>query len=109
MADDHDEQLIEATGVRRTRLTEALLHGPDRLRRSWSDRVGTHLAGAFLAVLGCAVCVAVAFVMHLLSGDPAIGRARTGLTGGVPPTSTASPAPGPASSAATAPTGQETP
>ncbi|MGG5259273.1 hypothetical protein [Phycicoccus avicenniae] len=79
MADNYDEQLIEATGVRRGRLAEALLHGPDRLRRTWDDRVGTHLAGAFLAVLGCAVCVAVAFVVHLLADDPAIGRSRAGL------------------------------
>ncbi|MGL5818560.1 MAG: hypothetical protein ACRCYR_13415 [Phycicoccus sp.] len=77
MADDYDEQLIEATRVRRDRLTEALLHGPHRLRRVWSDRVGTHLASAFVAVLACTVCVAVAFVAQLLENDPTIGRSRT--------------------------------
>ncbi|MGL5864408.1 MAG: hypothetical protein ACRCYX_00870 [Dermatophilaceae bacterium] len=77
MADDYDEQLIEATRVRRDRLTEALLHGPQRLRRVWSDRVGTHLAGAFVAVLAGAVCVAVAFVAQVLENDPTIGRSRT--------------------------------
>ncbi|MGL4175724.1 MAG: hypothetical protein ACRCSN_06560, partial [Dermatophilaceae bacterium] len=98
MADDYDEQLIEATRVRRDRLTQALLHGPHRLRRVWSDRVGTHLASAFVAVLACAVCVAVAFVGQLLESDPTLGRNRTAsTTPEQPPSSTPSPSPQPSS------------
>jgi hypothetical protein len=78
MAGDYDEQVIEATAVRRQRLVQALLFGPERLRRVWNDRVGTHLAAAFVAVLACAVCVAVSFVVDLLASDPSLGRRGTG-------------------------------
>ncbi|MGL4745009.1 MAG: hypothetical protein ACRCXL_11555 [Dermatophilaceae bacterium] len=91
MADDYDEQLIEATRVRRDRLTQALLHGPHRLRRVWTDRVGTHLASAFVAVLACTVCVAVAFVAQLLENDPTVGRSRTVNTVPAQPISSVSP------------------
>ncbi|MGL5861523.1 MAG: hypothetical protein ACRCY9_09755 [Phycicoccus sp.] len=104
MADDYDEQLIEATRVRRDRLVQALLHGPHRLRRVWSDRVGTHLASAFVAVLACAVCVAVAFVAQLLETDPALGRSRPVST--VPAQSPPSSSP---ASARQAPTPSATP
>lgn len=76
MAYDYDDQLIEATAVRRVRLAHALLYGPDRLQRRWSDRVGTHLAAAFLTVLICAVCVAVSFIVQLFSNDPMMNRPR---------------------------------
>lgn len=74
MAYDHDEQLIEATAVRRTRLARALLFGEHRLLRSWTDRVGTHLAAAFLAVLACAGCVAASFIINLFANDDRMGR-----------------------------------
>lgn len=78
MTYDYDDQLIEATGVRRGRLAQALLFGPARLRRQWTDRVGTHLAGAFLTVLLCAGCVAVSFVIQLFADDPALQRSAPG-------------------------------
>lgn len=77
MAYDHDEQLIEATTVRRTRLTRALLFGEARLRRSWTDRIGTHLAAAFLAVLACAGCIAASFIIHLFASDGSLGGSPT--------------------------------
>lgn len=70
----YDDQLIDSVRVRRQRLAHALLHREERLRRQWTDRVGTFLAGAFLAVLACAACVAVSFVMHLLSTDTSLSR-----------------------------------
>lgn len=76
MAYDYDDQLIEATAVRRGRLAHALLYGQERLHRRWNDRVGTHLASAFLAVLICAVCVAISFVIRLFSEDPMMNRPR---------------------------------
>lgn len=104
MADDYDEQLIEATRVRRDRLTQALLHGPHRLRRVWSDRVGTHLASAFVAVLACTVCVAVAFVAQLLENDPTIGRSRTVSTAPAQSTRSVQPTATSPSSASSRPT-----
>lgn len=74
MAYDYDEQLIEAMGARRQRLAQALMYGPDRLLRRWTNRIGTHLASAFTAVLVCAVCIAVSFVSNLLANDPALKR-----------------------------------
>ncbi|MGB3827784.1 MAG: hypothetical protein WA962_03330 [Ornithinimicrobium sp.] len=68
MAYTYDEQLIDAVAVRRRRLTGALLHGPERLRHQFSDRVGTFALGAGLGVLIAAGCVAVSFVRDLLAG-----------------------------------------
>lgn len=67
MAYTYDEQLIDAVAVRRRRLTGALLHGPARLKRPWSDRAMAFAAGAGLAALIAAGCVAVSFVRDLLS------------------------------------------
>lgn len=66
----YDDQLMDAVKVRRRRLAGALLHREDRLRRTWSDGIGTLLVSVFLAILVCAVCVGVSFVTHLLSKDP---------------------------------------
>ncbi|MGB3186102.1 MAG: hypothetical protein WBG36_12095 [Ornithinimicrobium sp.] len=63
----YDEQLIDATGVRRRRLTGALLHGPQRLRRQFSNLAMTFLASGLIAALISAGCVAASFVMNLLA------------------------------------------
>ncbi len=76
MAYEYDDQLIDATAVRRERLTAALLYGRNRLRRQWSDRLRTALISAFLTVLICAGCVAVSFVTTLLADDPALASNR---------------------------------
>lgn len=93
----YDDQLIDAVAVRRRRLSLALLFGRQRLRRTWSDRVSTFMISAILAVLACAACVAISFVTHLLSSDPALQRNRPGAPGGNSPTaavSTVLPSPG---------------
>jgi len=63
----YDEQLIDATWVRRKRLTGALLHGPGRLRREFSNLWMTFMASGLIAALISAGCVAVSFVVHLLA------------------------------------------
>lgn len=72
----YDDQLVEAAGVRRRRLVAAVLYGPDRLRRTWNPGVRSLIHGAFVAVLICAVCVAISFIGSLLSKDPALHRPR---------------------------------
>ncbi|ANP26655.1 hypothetical protein DAD186_00960 [Dermabacter vaginalis] len=70
----YDDQLLDAVKVRRKRLAQALLHRSERLRRTWTDGLGNMLGSIFLAVLACAVCVAVSFVMHLLATDTTFKR-----------------------------------
>ncbi len=70
MSYTYDEQLIDAVGVRRERLVGALLHGPHRLRHSFSDRLMTYAVSAGLAALVAAVCVGVSFVTDLLARSP---------------------------------------
>lgn len=67
MSYTYDEQLIDAVGVRRSRLVGALLHGPQRLRHAFSDRVMTYAASAGLSALVAAGCVGVSFVADLLA------------------------------------------
>lgn len=72
MSYSYDDQLIEATLVRRRRLVAALLFGGDRVRRTAPDAQRLLLAGAFIAALACAACVGASFVMHLLATDPTL-------------------------------------
>lgn len=94
MAYDYDEQLIEAMGARRQRLAQALMYGPDRLLRRWTNRLSTHLVSAFVAVLICTVCIAVSFVTNLLAKDPSLQRNKqlAPVTSSAPPTVTTTPA-----------------
>lgn len=94
MAYDYDEQLIEAMGARRQRLAQALMYGPDRLLRRWTNRLSTHLVSAFVAVLICTVCVAVSFVTNLLAKDPSLQRNKqlAPVTSSAPPAVTTTPA-----------------
>lgn len=90
----YDDQLLDAVKVRRKRLAQALLHRSERLRRTWTDGLGTMLASIFFAVLACAVCVAVSFVMHLLATDTTFKRqpmqGTSITTPATPPTTPAS-------------------
>ena len=90
----YDDQLLDAVKVRRKRLAQALLHRSERLRRTWTDGLGTMLGSIFFAVLACAVCVGVSFVMNLIANDTAFKRQPTQGTSitapATPPTSPAS-------------------
>ncbi|MCG7444305.1 Uncharacterised protein [Mycobacteroides abscessus subsp. abscessus] len=90
----YDDQLLDAVKVRRKRLAQALLHRSERLRRTWTDGLGTMLGSIFFAVLACAVCVGVSFVMNLIANDTTFKRQPTQGTSitapATPPTSPAS-------------------
>lgn len=76
MSYEYDDQLIDATAVRRRRVVGALLHGRLRTQRQWNDRLGLLVASVFVAVLVCAGCVGVSFVTDLLSRDTTVSGAR---------------------------------
>lgn len=90
----YDDQLLDAVKVRRKRLAQALLHRSERLRRTWTDGLGTMLGSIFFAVLACAVCVGVSFVMNLIANDTTFKRqpmqGTSITTPATPPTSPAS-------------------
>lgn len=92
----YDDQFIDSVRVRRRRLAHALLYRDARLKRQWTDRVGTFAAGAVLAALACAACVAVSFVLHLLSSDTSLSRSPL-----IAPTAPTAPAHSPATQGTT--------
>ena len=61
----YDDQLFDAVAVRRQRLLAGFLFGVKRTRTIWQDRVSTFMGSLILAVVICAVCVAIAFVMAI--------------------------------------------
>ena len=61
----YDDQLIDAVAVRRKRLLAGFLFGVKRTRTIWQDRVSTFMGSLILAVVICAVCGAIAFVMAI--------------------------------------------
>jgi hypothetical protein len=67
MAMDFDSQLIESVEVRRTRLTTSLLFGANPTERRWRDRTRLHVYGMVVAALICAFCVAISFVIMVLT------------------------------------------
>ena len=67
MAMDFDSQLIESVEVRRNRLTAALLFGVNPTERQWKSRTNTFIFGLVTAALISAFCVALSFVISILS------------------------------------------
>lgn len=61
----YDDQLIDAVAVRRKRLLSGFLFGQQRIRASWHERVSTFVGSIILAIVICAICVAIAFVMSI--------------------------------------------
>ncbi|WP_078942528.1 hypothetical protein [Streptomyces viridochromogenes] len=94
-AQDYDNQLLESVSVRRRRLRDALLFGPQRQRRSLDERLGKVFVGVVIAAVVCAGCVGWSFVSNRL-----IGKSPYGVS--VPssqPSGSLSPSPSVASSA----------
>ena len=87
----YDDQLIDSV-IEQTESGDAAA----RLKRQWTDRVGTFAAGAVLAALACAACVAVSFVLHLLSSDTSLSRSPL-----IAPTAPTAPAHSPATQGTT--------
>ncbi|MFH8368743.1 hypothetical protein [Streptomyces sp. NPDC018031] len=61
-AQDYDSQLLESVSVRRRRLRDALLHGPQRGRRATDEGLGKAFGGIALTAVLCAGCVGWSFV-----------------------------------------------
>lgn len=70
---DYDSQLLESVSVRRRRIRDAFLFGPERARRSVDERIGKVLAGIVIAALLCAGCVGWSFISHRLIGKTHYG------------------------------------
>lgn len=66
---DYDQQLLESIGVRRNRLVAAVLYGPHRSRRNFTDLVRNFLIGLIIAALIAAGCVATSFVTTLFDRE----------------------------------------
>lgn len=67
MAMDFDSQLIESVEVRRNRLTASLLYGANPTERRWKDRTRLLVIGVIAAAVICALCVAISFVVQILT------------------------------------------
>ncbi|MGD6979487.1 MULTISPECIES: hypothetical protein [Citricoccus] len=67
MAMDFDAQLIESVEVRRNRLTAAFLFGANPTERRWRERTRVLVYGVVTAALACALCVAISFVVMVIT------------------------------------------
>ncbi|GAB3644619.1 hypothetical protein [Streptomyces sparsus] len=67
MARDYDSQLLESVAVRRRRLRDALLFGPERIRRTLDENFGKMFGGVALAAVLCAGCVGWSFISDRMS------------------------------------------
>ena len=67
MAMDFDAQLIESVEVRRNRLASALLFGANPTERRWRERTRVLVYGVAAAALACALCVAISFVVMVIT------------------------------------------
>jgi flagellar biosynthesis/type III secretory pathway M-ring protein FliF/YscJ len=64
---DFDSQLIESVEVRRGRLSASFLFGRNPTERRWKDRTPSFVYGLIVAALICAFCVAISFVVNIVS------------------------------------------
>ncbi|WP_240966210.1 hypothetical protein [Streptomyces zingiberis] len=83
---DYDSQLLESVSVRRRRMRDALLYGPERARRTADERLGKLFAGIAVAAVMCAGCVGWSFIQDKLA-DQKAERSRTGVSSAVVPPS----------------------
>ncbi len=67
MAMDFDSQLIESVEVRRNRLSASFLFGLNPTERRWNDRARSFVYGLIIAAVICAFCVALSFVINILT------------------------------------------
>ncbi|TDQ52264.1 TNT domain-containing protein [Actinorugispora endophytica] len=89
MARDYDSQLLESVAVRRQRLREAVLFGPQRTRMRLDESIGKVVASVCLAAVACAGTVGWSFVSsQLRTQQEAAEQAAAG-----PPNVTALPLP----------------
>ncbi|MFI0482188.1 TNT domain-containing protein [Actinomadura sp. 9N215] len=65
LARDYDTQLLESVMVRRRRLRDALLFGPQRTRRTFDEHVGKIVAGLCVAAVLCAGTVGWSYLQSM--------------------------------------------
>ncbi|WP_017622708.1 TNT domain-containing protein [Nocardiopsis chromatogenes] len=86
MARDYDSQLLESIAVRRKRLREAVVFGPQRSRRRLDEHITKLITGLVLTAVGCAGSVGWSYLQSQLqsqeeeqareaAGPPAVGSA----------------------------------
>ncbi|WP_017591977.1 TNT domain-containing protein [Nocardiopsis potens] len=66
MPRDYDSQLLESVAVRRKRLREAAVFGPQRSRRRLEEHLTKIIAGVVIAAVGCAGTVGWSFLQSRL-------------------------------------------
>lgn len=69
MARDYDSQLLESVAVRRKRLREAVLFGPQRTRRRLDENLGKIIAGLVVSAVACAGSVGWSFLQYQLGNQ----------------------------------------
>ncbi|MZE78773.1 hypothetical protein [Streptomyces xinghaiensis] len=74
---DYDSQLLESVSVRRRRMRDALLYGPQRARRTADERLGKLFAGIAIAAVMCAGCVGWSFIQGKLADQKADKRGQS--------------------------------
>ncbi|MEU4683398.1 hypothetical protein [Streptomyces xinghaiensis] len=74
---DYDSQLLESVSVRRRRMRDALLYGPQRARRTADERLGKLFAGIAIAAVMCAGCVGWSFIQDKLADQKADKRGQS--------------------------------
>lgn len=87
MARELDEQLLEAAGVRRRRLLDALAWGVGRRQLVTPDNMTRFLVSVVVAALICAGCVGFSFAKDALQ------KARANQGGGFSSSASATPTP----------------
>ncbi|RAY13175.1 hypothetical protein DPM19_22050 [Actinomadura craniellae] len=90
MARDYDTQLLESVAVRRRRLREALLFGPERSRRTLDENITKILAGLCVAAVVCAGTLGWSFLRNQLDTQR---KARAQQSQGPAPDTGAAPVP----------------
>ncbi|WP_103500160.1 MULTISPECIES: hypothetical protein [Streptomyces] len=92
MARDYDSQLLESVAVRRRRLRDALVFGPDRTRREADENTRKVLGGVALAAVLCAGCLGWSFISERFMGEGGGFGVRSMTAEPVPPVIAAPPA-----------------
>lgn len=85
MARDYDSQLLESVAVRRKRLREAVLFGPQRTRRVLDENIGKIIAGLAISAVICAGSVGWSFLQSQLSSQEQQQKAQEEANTGPPP------------------------
>ncbi|QBI52214.1 TNT domain-containing protein [Streptomonospora litoralis] len=85
MARDYDSQLLESVAVRRKRLREAVLFGPQRTRRRLDENIAKIIAGLAVSAVICAGSVGWSFLQSQLNSQEEAAQAQEEANAAPPP------------------------